>query len=150
MPITAKRRALYPATWNTISAAVRFGRAQGRCECTGACGDHHLSGRCEERHGQPAESFAGTVWLATAHLDHDPRHNAPSNLAALCQRCHIRLDRHEQAASRAQTRHRKRLGGAVQLRLALPLPGPPPVTGLQLGLFKAPRAGRGVELQAAA
>ncbi len=138
MPITPARRRLYPANWAAISAAIRFDRARGRCECAGGCGDHHLSGRCEERHGRDAESFAGTTWLAAAHLDHDPTHNAPHNLAALCQRCHIRLDRFQQAASRAATRRRKRLCGAVQLRLALVLPGPAPVIGPQLGLFQRP------------
>ena len=32
------------------------------------------------------------VVLACAHLDHDPGNNAPANLAALCQRCHMRHD----------------------------------------------------------
>jgi hypothetical protein len=32
------------------------------------------------------------VVLACAHLDHDPGHNLPNNLAALCQRCHMLHD----------------------------------------------------------
>lgn len=32
------------------------------------------------------------VVLACAHLDHDPGHNMPANLAALCQRCHMLHD----------------------------------------------------------
>jgi hypothetical protein len=31
--------------------------------------------------------------LTTAHLDHDPGNNELSNLAALCQRCHLVYDR---------------------------------------------------------
>ncbi|WP_332747329.1 hypothetical protein [Sphingomonas sp. ZB1N12] len=32
------------------------------------------------------------VVLACAHLDHDPGNNAPANLKALCQRCHMLHD----------------------------------------------------------
>lgn len=39
------------------------------------------------------------VVLATAHLDQDPGNNASSNLAALCQRCHLA---HDRAAHRRQ------------------------------------------------
>ncbi|HVG49535.1 MAG TPA: hypothetical protein VM899_15540 [Rubellimicrobium sp.] len=35
------------------------------------------------------------VVLASAHLDHDPAHNRPRNLAALCQRCHMLHDGNE-------------------------------------------------------
>lgn len=38
------------------------------------------------------------IVLTIAHLDHDPTNNDPSNLRALCQRCHNRHDRaHRQA-----------------------------------------------------
>jgi hypothetical protein len=131
MPISAAKRRLYPKMWAAISRLIRFGRADSRCECTGGCGDHHLGGRCEERHGQQAFSFSGEVRLATAHLDHDPRNNRSDNLAALCQRCHIRHDRWHQAASRKRTRRRRMLDGAVQLCLILL---PRPLTGVQLSL----------------
>lgn len=138
MPISPKRRALYPPSWPAISKFIRFGRARARCECTGECGDHHPTGRCEERHGQMAFSFRGRVSLAAAHLDHDPTHNTPANLKALCQRCHIRVDRWHQAASRRRTRRRQWGAGAVQLTLALPLPGIVPlVGGAQLDLLEA-------------
>ena len=35
------------------------------------------------------------VVLATTHRDHDPTNNDASNLAALCQRCHILHDKPE-------------------------------------------------------
>ena len=35
------------------------------------------------------------VYLATAHLNHDPSDSTPRNLAALCQRCHMRHDAQE-------------------------------------------------------
>ena len=131
MPISAARRRLYPRMWEAISRLIRFGRADSRCECTGECGDRHLGDRCEERHGQQAWSFDGTVVLAAAHLDHNPQNNRAGNLKALCQRCHIRHDRWHQAASRKRTRRKRLLDGAVQLCLILL---PRPLVGVQLSL----------------
>jgi len=42
--------------------------------------------------GSPAILRTTRVVLATAHLNHDPSDNRPRNLAALCQRCHMRHD----------------------------------------------------------
>jgi len=50
------------------------------------------------------------VVLATAHLNHDPSDNRPRNLAALCQRCHMRHDAHEH--------HRRRWHNAFLTRAA--------------------------------
>ena len=121
MPIKPERRRLYPPNWTSLSWAVRFRRARGRCECLGECGDHHIGGRCEERDGKEAVSHRGHVRLAVAHLDHDPTHNSPKNIKALCQRCHLRHDRFEHARERRRT-WRRRLG-AGQYRLVLVLPG---------------------------
>ena len=35
------------------------------------------------------------VFLAAAHLNHDPGDNRPRNLRAFCQRCHMLHDREE-------------------------------------------------------
>ena len=43
------------------------------------------------------------VVLASCHLDHDPGHNRPRNLAAYCQRCHMLHD----APEHRRTRWRK-------------------------------------------
>jgi hypothetical protein len=51
------------------------------------------------------------VYLACAHLDHDPSNNTPANLSALCQRCHILHDRDEHQRQRWFTyRVRKAIG----------------------------------------
>ena len=51
------------------------------------------------------------VVLATAHLDHDPGNNAPRNLAALCQRCHLAHDRRAHRRQRWATMfYRRALG----------------------------------------
>lgn len=48
------------------------------------------------------------VVLTVAHLNHQAGDDRPENLLALCQRCHLRLDRHQHAASAARTRAAKR------------------------------------------
>jgi hypothetical protein len=51
------------------------------------------------------------VYLATAHLDHDPTNNRPRNLKAVCQRCHMLHDKDEHRRQRRLTlRMRKSLG----------------------------------------
>lgn len=47
MPMDRDR---YPENWEEISKQIRFGRAQGKCECTGQCGSDHPSGRCNAPH----------------------------------------------------------------------------------------------------
>lgn len=63
--------------------------------------DHNNS----ENDGRDAE---GNRWLVivltVAHLDHDPRNCDPSNLKALCQRCHLRYDVEHHGQTAAQTR----------------------------------------------
>ncbi len=136
MPIRRQHRWLYPIDWPQISASIRFGRAKGRCE---QCGRPHGrlvfhlgDGRWwdEEsntwRNGQgralsampthvPSLADAATrttkVFLAAAHLDHDPGNNRPRNLKAFCQRCHMLHDRKEHQRRRWLTfRMRKALG----------------------------------------
>lgn len=108
MPIRPENRGRYPGDWSVISECVRFGRAQGRCECRGECGrpTHHLDtdGRCRNRHGRRAYRTGARVVLTTAHLNHTPEDCRPENLRAYCQGCHV----HHDAPHHAQTRHRTR------------------------------------------
>jgi hypothetical protein len=131
MPIRAQDRWLYPIDWPQLSALIRFGRAKGRCE---RCARPHANTLfqatdgtwwdCERsvwrddrgmavRSRVPPESGSRTtrVFLATAHLDHDPGNSRSRNLAALCQRCHLRHDRAEHRRRRLATlRKRKAIG----------------------------------------
>ena len=51
------------------------------------------------------------VYLATAHLNHDPTVNRGRNLKAFCQRCHMLHDRQEHRRRRRLTlRMRKAIG----------------------------------------
>ena len=136
MPIRRQYRWLYPIDWPQLSALIRFGRANGRCEhCRRPHGRlvfHLGDGRWWDdeaatwRNGQgrALSSLAGAparsddeavrttkVVLATAHLDHDPSNNRPRNLKAFCQRCHMLHDQDEHLRRRRITlRMRKALG----------------------------------------
>ena len=51
------------------------------------------------------------VVLASCHLRHDPSRNRPSDLAALCQRCHMLHDAPEHRRTRWRNAHRSRAAG---------------------------------------
>lgn len=53
------------------------------------------------------------VVLTVAHVDHDPSNNDPANLRALCQRCHLVLDRHQHARNAAETRRSRKAAGEL-------------------------------------
>ncbi|MGJ0240059.1 hypothetical protein ACQEPB_16265 [Novosphingobium fluoreni] len=59
----------------------------------------------------PAPLRMTRVVLATAHLNHDPGDNRPRNLAALCQRCHMRHDAPEHRRRRRHNAFRHRAVG---------------------------------------
>ena len=113
MPIRPENRWLYPLDWQQLSATIRFDRAGARCE---RCARPHLRFVAHLGDGRWWDADTGYwrsdrgrriavrerfdmlsvrttyVVLACAHLDHDPGHNLPGNLAALCQRCHMLHD----------------------------------------------------------
>ncbi|VWX51027.1 hypothetical protein NOVOSPHI9U_370031 [Novosphingobium sp. 9U] len=115
MPIRSENRWFYPIDWPQLSNAIRFGRARSRCE---RCKRPHmrkvlhlgdgrwwdaLAHRWRNDHGRVIkvggallqEVRSTYVVLACAHLNHNPTDNDPANLAALCQRCHMRHDAKE-------------------------------------------------------
>ena len=137
MPIRPSQRERYPPNWREISDRIRFERAGSRCECTGQCDNEHPGGRCDAphnaliiRHNDTPALWRTTtdlceslneygdqgigygdkqvrVILTVAHLDHTPENVDDGNLLAMCQRCHLRYDRHEHTANARATRHRK-------------------------------------------
>jgi hypothetical protein len=133
MPIRPQFRWLYPIDWRELSTVIRFERAKSRCEHCGRphgrvvvhLGDgrwwdaeravwRNGDGRNLRREGRRirfGELRSTRVYLATAHLDHDPTNNRSRNLKALCQRCHMLHDREEHRRRRWLTlRMRKALG----------------------------------------
>jgi hypothetical protein len=132
MPIMAEHRWLYPIDWPELSRLIRFGRAKGRCEhCRrphGARVFHLGDGRwwdADHRYWRDGRGrrirVAGAdltaivritrVYIACAHLNHDPTDNGPRNLAALCQRCHMIHDAAEHRRRRWYNAYRRRALG---------------------------------------
>ena len=137
MPIRPEYRWLYPIDWPQLSAVIRFGRAQGRCE---GCRRPHVRMVCHLGDGRWWDAERGAwrdgqgraarvtdiedvlalatttrVFLATAHRDHDPTNNRPRNLAALCKRCHLAHDRQEHRRRRWLTLFRRKALGDLFL-----------------------------------
>lgn len=83
----------YHPKWRLISRLVRFRRAKGICEWCGAV------------HMKPHPITKSRVVLATAHIDRNTDNNKFDNLAALCQRCHLRHDLGQHIFSRKYGRN---------------------------------------------
>lgn len=131
MPIRADLKVHYGKAWQVTRAAI-LARAGNKCECTGQCGDDHVflvfpsvgcrcgvpngvtiwrevdNQRvwwCAEGGAKKPETRPVRVVLTVAHLNHTAGDDRPENLLALCQRCHLRLDREQHAASRRAKHH---------------------------------------------
>ena len=135
MPI---RKEDYPPNWKEISLQVRE-EAGHRCEWCQAP-NHQVIERLE--HGawrivaevwedatSMYESTLAMPWprlrfhrltrvvLTVAHLDRNPGNNERSNLAALCQRCHLRHDIRQHVAARRYGRdHAKEQQGKLEFK----------------------------------
>lgn len=117
-PISPENRDRYPADWKQISAAIKE-RSGGQCECLGECGRGTHTGRCPNRHGQPAYGTGSKVVLTTAHLDHQPENCDPANLRAMCQGCHLHYDKDHHRQTRAR---RKAAEQTAAGQMTLPAP----------------------------
>jgi 5-methylcytosine-specific restriction endonuclease McrA len=94
----------YPPDWKTRIRPDILERAGHRCEFCGIGNymEHPATG--------------SQVVLTVAHIDQNIENNDYANLAALCQRCHNRLDMPYRIAHRAANRM-QRLEKRGQLRL---------------------------------
>lgn len=63
----------------------------------------HLNEACAD-----GEGHWSVVVLTVAHIDHDKTNNRFSNLAALCQRCHLQHDLPQHIMNRKYGRNWKR------------------------------------------
>jgi 5-methylcytosine-specific restriction endonuclease McrA len=119
----AMDRSRYPANWDEISRSIRI-RARWRCENCGvknhAVGYRDGRGRfhrvkSDQQHAVRSSGLKLIkIVLTVSHQDHDTTNNDPSNLKALCQRCHLRHDAGYHAKNAALTRRRKRLAAGQQ------------------------------------
>ena len=71
----------------------------------------------DERIEAAAGLRCSRVSLACCHLDHDPSNNSASNLAALCQRCHLKHDAVDNLARRHTNRWAQLTHGMMPLAL---------------------------------
>lgn len=92
-PIKPENRHYYQGdTWRILREAI-LSRARQACECVGECGMAHKDW-CNRKNKE-----SGVV-LTIAHLCHRPECTKPTHLKALCQRCHLRVDRFNRAHHR--------------------------------------------------
>lgn len=121
-PVRPENRHRYGPDWGEFSHHIKFERAGGRCECEGECGRGTHTGRCPNKHGQPAYGTGSQVVLTTAHLCHTPE--CREHVKAMCQGCHLHYDRDHHAQTRAATLNaRREAAGQTSL---FPTPAPPP------------------------
>ena len=133
MPIN---KALYPKDWPEISARIR--QREGNCckfchVANGAIGardrfgEWHDLDQMDSLNAAVGDDLFGEypkivrIILTVAHLDQNPGNNDESNLAALCQRCHLNHDRPVNLIKRHETYYRRR-HNRVALAGQLPLP----------------------------
>lgn len=137
MPIRPEMKDRYPKDWKAIRARI-LERTGHKCEkCGRPNGEVHAvkndgawcamgGDRWFDAKGEPIPPRDKEVsccepmdWHATktcltiAHLDHVPEHCDPSNLLALCQRCHLNLDAKHHASNARRTIARKRGQGEL-------------------------------------
>jgi len=133
MPIRPEEKARYPKDWKAISRRIRErdGNACKWCKAPNgklimrglrSDADTYMLEDGEVRDANTGETLGRAcgseydgqfvrIVLTCAHLDHTPENNADDNLAALCQRCHLRYDRDHHQANAAKTRRAKKAIG---------------------------------------
>ena len=117
MPIKKENKKLYPKNWKEIRQRI-LERAGNKCEFCGvknySVGYRNQNGEFIESVGmqQEADELDGEklfkIILTIAHLDHNPTNNNPSNLRALCQKCHNNYDKEHRKETRRKTIQEKR------------------------------------------
>lgn len=134
MPIAKHNLHHYRTPEYLAAKAAVIERARGRCECRGECGSVHdsylvaptaalLPDQCGAPNGvtvwrelDAAENWdtrAGSwsrpvrIVLTVAHIDHSMTNHDLKNLMHRCQLCHLRLDRHQHAATAKRTRQQR-------------------------------------------
>lgn len=90
-PIKPENRGRYPKDWKAIRAQV-LERAGHRCEGSPRYPD------CRAADREPHPVTGSRVVLTVAHLDHTPETRDLDKLRALCQRCHLTMDRDHRVA----------------------------------------------------
>lgn len=100
----------YPADWKTNIRPRILERDGHKCKFCGAPNYSVIIRYTDSFEVVPNSMYAEAlttdgfkmvkIVLTVAHLDHDTNNNDDENLAALCQRCHLRHDAEQHARSR--------------------------------------------------
>ena len=96
MPYKKELRHHYGPEWRRLSKRLRNERANNCCEW------------CSAQNYQPHPITKSKVILTCAHLNQVPGDNREENLAVLCQRCHLKLDRDQHKENAKATRQTKK------------------------------------------
>jgi hypothetical protein len=127
MPINYKN---YHPKWKLISKLIRVNRAKNHCENCGVLNGTVIKrnkdgtyrfpyatewdmvhSRIKHCHSNMTESLKyhglTKIILTVAHIDRNKNNNRFSNLAALCQRCHLKHDIQQHIANRKYGRNHK-------------------------------------------
>lgn len=96
MPIKPEHRKHYDKNWRKLSRWIRTVRAGNTCEW------------CHARNHEPHPVTGSKVVLTVAHFNQTPGDNRLDNLVALCQRCHLALDRDQHKENARRTRQAKK------------------------------------------
>lgn len=107
MPIKPENKNRYPKDWKQIRQRI-LERANNRCEVCGIQNYSMVERVVSDRHGGMVSKMVRIV-LTIAHLDNTPENCDPSNLKAMCQKCHINYDKEFHARNARITRERKRI-----------------------------------------
>lgn len=116
MPIDYKE---YHPDWKAISLRIRTERAQNKCEWCGVANRdiyfaidgvrvRHDGSQYHDQLVMDCGLKCTKIVLTVAHIDHDKTNDDDSNLAALCQSCHLNHDRKQHAESRKYGKNWKR------------------------------------------
>ena len=112
MPIKPELRKFYGRTWRTIIRPRILERAGNRCELCGVPNGvtvWRLGRRwMKTRKVRWGNAHLVRIVLTIAHLNHTPGDDRDENLKALCQWCHLNLDKHHHAESRAARKDQSR------------------------------------------
>lgn len=125
MPIKPENAKRYPPDWKQIRQEV-LERAGHKCEACGVPNHHYRNRKTGDVTSDPMQAEAWFcadnerstyIVLTIAHLDHIPENvgepgNRP-NLAAWCQRCHLRYDAKHHQQNAYQTRRKGRAIGEL-------------------------------------